>query len=142
MNHLQNIKYVPITPPGAIVDNTAFTTTEVDTRGWRKMRVYVQLGATDIAIAAFKLTHSDSSGSGHEDITGATYAGDLPTATDDNKTFVIEIDLRGKKRYVDLTLTAGDGSTGTYAVAFALLSDPEESPNSAAERGVEQEVYA
>jgi thiamine monophosphate kinase len=129
-------KVVPITNPGAIVDNAAFTTAEIDTLGFRFLTIYVMLGALDIALAAFKATQSDTSGSGHADITGADFAAALPAATDDNKIYAIHINLLGKKRYIDLTLTGGDGSTGTYAVAWAVLSRAEEAPNSAAERGV------
>jgi hypothetical protein len=132
-------KVVAITPPAAIVDNAAFTTTEIDTIGFRHLTIYVLLGALDIAVAAFKATQSDTAGSGHADITGADFSvlpATLPAATDDNKIYAIHIDLLGKKRYIDLTLTGGDGSTGSYACAWAVLSRAEEAPNSATERGV------
>lgn len=135
-------KVVAITNPGAIVDNAAFTTNEIDTIGFRHLTIYVMLGALDIALAAFKATQSDTAGSGHSDISGADFAAALPAATADNNIYAIHIDLLGKKRYIDLTLTGGDGSTGTYLCAWGVLSRGEEAPNSASERGVTAELFA
>lgn len=137
-------KVVAITPPAAIVDNAAFTTTEIDTIGFAQLDIYVMLGALDIALAAFKVTQSDTAGSGHTDIDGADFSSDatLPAATADNNIYAIHIDLRGKKRYVDLVLTGGDGTSGTYACAWAVLSQAEEMPNTAAKRGLAVELFA
>jgi hypothetical protein len=105
------------------------------------------LGATDIAMAALKLQESDASGSGMADITGAVFGtstntdGDtstLPSATDDGLIFAIEVDLRGRKRYLDLTATAGDGDAGTYGVAWCVLTRAKQGPITAAKRGCSQ----
>ena len=121
----QNDKFVSITPPGALYDNTSLTTASIDTTGYEYLRVFVYLGATDIAMTALKVQESDTDGS-YADVTGLVYgtsnsiAGTtsaLPTATDDNKCFVFEIDLRGRKRYLDLVATFGDGTVGGYAAA-------------------------
>lgn len=145
MNHAQQDKFFSITPPAAIVDNASYTTATIDTAGYAYARVFAYLGATDIAMGALKIQESDDSGmSGAADVTGLIYgtsagvAGTtsaLPSATDDNKCFVFEIDLRGRKRYLDLVATAGDGSAGTYLTAFALLSRAADVPVSAADRG-------
>ena len=145
MNSAQHDKFVSITPPAAIVDNASYTTTAVDTKGYAYLRVFAYLGATDIAMTALKLQESDDSGmSGAADITGLVYgtssnvAGStsaLPAATDDNKCFTFEIDLRGRKRYLDLVATFGDGTAGGYAAAFCLLSRASDAPVSASERG-------
>jgi len=124
-------KLVSVTPPAAIVDNAAYTTAEIDTAGYDYCRIVVYIGATDIAVAALQVTESDTSGSGYAAITESVVgtanndtgsASTLPSATDDNKFFVFDIDLRGRKRYLDLNLTAGDGSAGTFAAAYAELS--------------------
>jgi hypothetical protein len=145
MNSLQSVKTVQITPPGAIVDNAAFTTATVDTKGFSKVRILVSLGALDIAIAAMKLRESDDSGmSGAVDVTGTDFSVSpltLPSATDDNKLYSFYVDLRGRKRYLDLTLTGGDGTAGTYATVTADLYGASECPNSATERGNAQEVF-
>ena len=144
MIHAQNVKYVSITPPAAIVDDGSYTTAEVDTIGFDYATVVVYLGASDIAMTALAVTESDSSGSGHGNVTGLVYGtstnvagstSSLPSATDDNKFFLFEIDLRGRKRYLDLTATAGDGSAGTFATMLAILSRAEESPGTAAGAG-------
>lgn len=145
MKHSLNQKFVPITPPGAIVDNAAFTTSAIDTLGFAQLTIVVLFGAMDIAATVLKLQQSDDSGmSGAVDITGANFAvdGTLPGATADNTMYAFHLDLRGKKRYIDLNITGGDGSTGTYATAFAILSRGSECPNSAAERGFAGELFA
>lgn len=143
-------KLVSVTPPAAIVDNAAFTTATVDTLGFRFARFVVYFGAMDIAAAALKVQESDDSGmSGAADITGAVFGtstndagstSSLPSATDDNKFFTVEIDLRGRKRYLDLSLTGGDGSAGTYAAAWCELYRGENTPTTAAQKGVSQNL--
>lgn len=142
MINTQSQKIVSVINPGAIVDNAAFTTIEIDTLNFDYCDIYVQLGALDIAVAAMKVQQSDVSGSGFTDITGADFTGAFPSATDDNKLYGFHINLLGKKRYLKLLLTGGDGSTGTYASGFAILSRPKEHPNTAAERGLAGELFA
>lgn len=141
-------KFVSITPPAAIVDNAAFATGTLDTLGFAYAEIFVYLGALDIAVAALKVTESDDSGmAGETDITGTVFGTDandtgsastLPSATDDNKCYKFEIDLRGRKRYLDLKLTGGDGTAGTFACAFAFLSRGAQVPTTAAEKGIAQ----
>lgn len=136
-------KIVPITNPGAIVDDAAFTTATIDTLGFRFVTIVVLLGALDIAVAAFKLRESDADDmSGAADVDGADFSADgtLPSATDDNKLYAIQVNTAGRKRYLDLTLTGGNGTAGTYATAFAILEDAQEVPDSADERGFAQEL--
>ena len=144
MIHAQRTKLVSITPPAAIKDNGAYTTAELDTLGFDYATIIVYLGATDVPMTALKVQESDVSGSGMADVTGLIYgtsngiggsASVLPSAGDDNKFFVFDIDLRGRKRYLDLGMTAGDGTAGTFAAAFAILSRADETPETAAQRG-------
>lgn len=143
----QNQKLVGMTFPVAIVDNGSWTTVEVDTKGWDYAQIYVMLGATDIAVAAMAVTESDVSGSGHANVTGlvsgtsnniAGSTSTLPSATNDNKIFGFDIDLRYRKRYLDLTLTGGDGTVGAFAVAWCVLSRGEKAPVTAAQRGCQE----
>jgi len=147
----QNTKLVAVTVPDAIVDNASFTTTEVDTKGWDYATYYVMLGATDIAMAALAVTESDTAGSGHTNVSGLVFgtsnntsgtASTLPSATDDGLIFAMEIDLRNRKRYLDLTSTAGNGTLGTYAAAWCVLSRCGTTPDTAAERGCSQVLRA
>jgi len=143
----QNAKWLNLTPPAAIVDNASLTVTEIDTLGFDYCEVIVVLGATDIAMTALAVTESDTSGSGHANVTGLVFgtstnvAGStsvLPTATDDNDIFKFEIDLRGRKRYLDLTATIGNGTAGTYAVVLARLSRKDIGIEGATEAGCNQ----
>jgi hypothetical protein len=141
MNNLQNVKVVNVTPPAAIKDNASFATTTIDTLGFNKVAIYFALGATDIAMTALKVQESDDSGmSAAADITGAVYgatgAPALPTADDDNKVFGFFIDLKGRKRYLDVVATAGDGSTGTFGACTAHLYNPLTTEDNATQRGL------
>jgi hypothetical protein len=145
MHSEQTDKFFSITPPAAIVDNASLTTATIDTLGFNYLRVFVYYGAMDIASTALKIQESDDSGmSGAADVTGLVYgtssdiAGStsaLPSATDDNKCFAFEIELKGRKRYLDLVATMGDGTTGSYVCAFALLSRASDVPVTKTERG-------
>lgn len=146
MNDALNQKVVAVTSPVAIVDNASWTTNEIDTIGFRFCSIYVMLGALDIAIAALKVQESNTSGSGMADITETVFGGTgnpaLPGATADNNIYAIHIDLRGRKRYLDLVLTGGDGAAGSFATAWAVLSRGEQLPASAAARGLTAEAFA
>jgi len=138
-------KFINVTPPAAINDNTAFTTGAVDMQGWRHATFLIILGATDIAVAALKLTESEASDmTGATDVPGADFSvapATLPADTDDNTIFAIHCRSLGKrKRYLDLSFTAGNGTLGTFASVIAVLSDPEIFPVSAADRGLAAEL--
>lgn len=142
----QTEKLVSITPPSAIVNNASYTCSAVDTLGFDYATVYLQLGATDIALTACKLQESDDN-STWSDVTGAVFgtsnntggsASTLPSATDDNKFFAVEVDLRGRKRYLKPVVTVGSGSTGAFAAIWAVLSRAEAQPKTAADRGCSQ----
>lgn len=137
-------KFVMVTAPAAIIDDASLTTTEIDTKGYDYCRVLVVVGATDIALTALSMTESDSAGSGHAAISGLDFDGDtdidgstaaLPSATDDNNCFAFEIDLRGRKRYLDVTATVGNGTAGGFVSVFALLSRGDELLQSVSNRG-------
>src|ERR1041384_5380382 len=108
----QKEKLVAVTPPGALVDNAAFTTAVIDTLGWDYCTIYCIFGAMDIAMAALKVQEDDAlngsnlNSAAHvaglvsgtsTDIAGNASA--LPSATADNTIFAFDIDLRSRKRY-------------------------------------------
>lgn len=139
----QATKFVSVTPPGAIVDNTSWTTAAIDTKGWDYLDIYVYFGATDIAMAALKLQTADAD-TGYADMTGGSFAtspATLPAADADNTCVAWHVNLVGKKRWFDVVATAGDGSLGTYATIFAILSRGEQAPSTAALRGLGQEIF-
>ena len=144
-------KILPITPPGAIVDNASLTCAEVDSLGFDWVDFFIYLGATDVAMAALKLQESDVSGSGFTDVPNANFAtatqvdgvaASLPGATDDNHFFGIRVNKQGRKRFLKLVATGGDGTAGAYITAFAVLSRAKQGISSKAQRGLTQELYA
>lgn len=145
----QDAKYVPVIRPVAIVDNASWTTIEIDTKGWDYLELVFSFGATDIAMAALQITESDTTGTGHvafinyasgTDIDGNALV--LPTADADNDLYAVQIDLRKRKRFIDVTATAGDGTAGTFLAAFGRLSRGEIAPNTSSEFGCDVVVRA
>lgn len=149
LHDLQNVKKINICPPAAIVDNASFTTAIIDTKGYNYLEIVFQLGASDIAMAALKLQESDTLTDADTlenaaDVSGMIYgtstniAGStsaLPSATDDNKLYAFQVPLAGRKRYIDLVATAGNGSLGTYGAATATLHKATNGPRTASECG-------
>jgi len=145
------VKYVSITPPAAIVDNASFTTAEIDTNGFNHMTVVVYLGATDIAMTALTITESDTTGSGHAAVTGLVWGTStnidgstsvLPSATDDNTFQIADIDLRGRKRFIDVTATMGDGTVGGFVTILGILSRASQTPKSISDIGANEVLRA
>jgi hypothetical protein len=127
----QEAKYVVAIAPAAIIDNASATVTVIDTIGSSYAEVMVQLGATDIALTALRLEESDVSGSGYTTVPNANFSGGLdsdggtltlPSSTDDNETMVFKGSLLGRKRYLRLVVTFGDGAAGGFVSAIARLS--------------------
>lgn len=139
MQHLQADKFVGITPPAAIVDAAAFTTAAIDTLGFNELLILVYLGALDIAVAALKLQESEASNmASATDITG-TVGGTsytLPIDTADNTFLAFHVKCGGqRKRYIDLVITGGDGTAGTFMSAVAILTKGTTTPTTDAQRG-------
>jgi hypothetical protein len=140
----QSMKYVNLTPPGALVDNASLTVAELDTQGYDRLQVLLILGATDIACTACELTEADATGTSHAEWDGSDFNGDtevdgttaaLPSATDDDGIFVWDVNLKNRMRFIDATITVGDGTAGGYYTVIAILSRGTESPVGVSERG-------
>lgn len=145
----QNQKYINVTPPAALLDGASAGTVEIDTAGFDYLQYIITLGATDTAMTALAATESDTAGTGHSNITGLEWdaatspniAGDastLPAAADDNKIFVMDINLLGRERFIDLTLTNDSTSNGGFVSVVAILSRLGEKPVTAAQRGAKE----
>ncbi len=141
---IPNTKFVNLPPAAAIVDDASLTIAELDTNGWDYCTIVLTLGATDIGVTACILTESDSAGTGHANITASNFDGQtdmegntavLPSATDDDGIFLWELDLRKRKRYIDGTITIGNGSAGGYYTVHAILSRSKEAPITVSGRG-------
>jgi len=116
------------------VDNAAFAFAELDTLGYDYAVIVISLGNVPANMGGCLLTESDTSGSGHATISGTTIGTDtdidgsattLPTAAaGDGDQIVYFVDLTNgtRKRYIDATITAGNGSgTATECSAIAIL---------------------
>ena len=149
----QNSKIVGvILPSTAPVDAGAFTTVEVDRLGYDYAQFYIYLGGTDIAVTVLNVGHGDTvagastgaiiantnfaSTAGILDIEGSTLV--LPSSTTSDQIYRIDVNLKAKGRYLDLNMTAGNGTTGTQAVAWCVLSRGAQSPITAAKMGCVQ----
>lgn len=132
-------KWLPAIAPTAIKDNASWTSIAIDTQGFSYAELVFQMGATDVDMVALKVQESDSFGSGYADISGADMSvspAQLPQDDEDNGLFGFRVDLRqNRKRYLKLIATAGDGSTGSYGVGIARLSQGEITPHNASTRG-------
>lgn len=148
----QQCKFVPVINAQLLADNVYYAgshqhgsiKTNVDTQGFHSARVVFQLGATDIAVAELSLYESDTTTDGDFVIvTASNYATSpltLPSGTADGTAVAWFVDLRKRKRYLRVNAKNGDGSGGGYAYAFVDLWGAEQVPNSAAERGLAQQV--
>lgn len=111
---LQNIRVANMLP-AVSANGAAFTTTAADSVAVGTKADYatiiVNLGAMASALTVLKLTDSDDN-STYGDVTGFIGGTDftLPTATDDNKFVVFQVDLRKRKRYLKVEATAGVGA--------------------------------
>jgi hypothetical protein len=152
MIHLQDTKFVHALAPVSL--NGAGTTIAIDTLGYDYCTFVVSfglLGAADNTVLkvqeADALTDANTLTSG-ADVTGlvvgtslniagstSTHAGD----TSDGTLHLFEVDLRGRKRYLDLAITTG--AAGLVAV-IAILSRAEQAPQTAAQRGCAQILRA
>jgi hypothetical protein len=131
MIEAQACKYAVAIAPAAIIDNTSATVTAVDARGYSYVELPVQIGATDIAVTVLKLTECDTSGGTYTDITGATFSAGtsadgvalaLPASTDDNQVHAFQVNMVGRKPFLKLVCTFGDGTVGGFVACTARLS--------------------
>jgi len=147
MIHMQDVKVLQSVPPAAIVDDASYAFAEIDTIDFDYATILISLGATDIAMTALKVQESDVSATGLVDVTGLIFgtsngidgvASTLPSAGDDNTVFIFDIDLRNRKRFLDVVATIGDGTAGAFLSALTILSRASNVVNTAAERGAGQ----
>ena len=140
----QESKFVAVILPAAIKDDASFTTVEVDTAGYEFAQFYFLLGATDIGFTVLKMQESASTGTGMTDVTGLVWGtsnnisgstSTLPSATNDDTVFIMDIALQVRQRYLDPVVTIGNGSVGGFMAAWCLLSRAHQLPVTAANRG-------
>jgi len=146
MNH-SDVKWVNLLTDQT-KDNGAFTAVAVDRRGYDYAELALVFQNVPANVAGIKLQDSDDNSS-YGDVTPSVVGtakqitGDdsvLPTAAAGDDTITLfKIDLRNRKRYFKLVVTAGNGSgTATELTAVARLSRAKKSPITAADHGAAQ----
>jgi len=158
MNYLQTVKKgISVSP--ALADNATFTSNVIDTMGADFCSIDVIVGTTDVAMATLKVQESDTKSSdtalsSGADITGLVFGTStlpivdggttsaLPTDAQDNKVFTFDINLQGRKRYLQLIAVAGNGTTGTYLAAVHTLSKLSDGAYNATQRGLAANLIA
>ncbi len=130
-------------------DNGDFANnTYVDTSGFGHLRVRLIVGDTDVAAGAAVgstaegtaplVEECDTVDGSYTAVTGAALA-DSIAYNEDNSIFVIDIDLRKThKRYmrVQAPHSAAGAANGSNLCILATLSEPQESPMTAAAAGL------
>jgi hypothetical protein len=142
-NSLQDLAFFYGVPPidtnGAPVTSTAF-----DTRNGgnsiNKCMCLVGIGniAANISAGSMRVTECETSGGSYTAITGLTFT-DLTAAGSDNKLFGAYWTMGGPRmRFFKFELTGGAGATLVFAVFIG--SNLNQSPNSATERGLTEQL--
>jgi hypothetical protein len=137
-------KTLLVTPPAAAVNNAAVVCASVDRKGFDYAVFTLILGATDANITACKMQESDDN-STWSDVSGLDFSvspATLPRSTDTNHLFAWDVDLRGRKRYLRPAITVASGSTGAFVCVIAELHRAEQTPSTAAGRGLTGNVAA
>jgi len=123
----------------------------VDTAGFGFLEVVFEQAAfaAGVTATALKLDEGDSSTTATTDITGAIAGtstplgaavgagSNLPSTSTNSTLQVFNIDLKGRKRWISLVLTASS-STSDNISAIARLSRGDLAPNTAGEYGANQ----
>lgn len=138
--NLQNVRIAKMLAPISLAGGATATATEVDTAPsgikFEEALVIVSSGLVGAnGVATLKLQHSDTSGSGGVDITGAAWTALLDA--DDGINLACSLDLRKCKRYLTLVIT--NGATNASVMACnAILGRANEAPITATARGVQE----
>lgn len=148
-----HVKRGAITLPAAAVNNAAVGTTVIDTLGSDYIMIDIQIGVTDSNLSNFQVYESDLANmSGGTAVPKTVFGTDLNdagttsilplAASDDNKAYGIFIDLRARKRYLDVQLTSAAGSAGAFITGNYYLFRNEHTPATAVEAGWAQRMIA
>ncbi len=137
----QGQKIVQVVRPGTLTNATA-TSNAIDTLGYNYITFFLVVGTTTGVISVFKVQDCATSGGSYVDVTGASLT-TLPGATDDDKQYAIDLNLRDRSidRYLKVVLTENNTGSGTYGV-YAILSDGDTAPTTATLRGLAAAVAA
>lgn len=142
MLDLQNVKFVPVIPPISVAGGAnATVVTVVDTKGFRAAALMIRagaLGANGVTTLVWQESH-ESNGANAVNITGANHTALVDA--DDNKVLCTFLNnLGNRRRYLVPLITVGSTNACLLA-ADAVLYRAEETPNTAAERGLAEQKF-
>ena len=118
----------------------------IDTKGWDYLQIGIVASTADVVsntINVLKLEEGDTTSSlatfaGAKQDTDFTIATNAYTATTSDNAWAYGIDLRGRKRYLKVSVSP---QTTMVIGAVGILSRGEKAPATAAEAGVLNAVY-
>lgn len=148
MIEAQNTKKVLLLPPQLKDDGDFANNTYVDTMGWGYSEFLFIMGATDVAVGSTAeatkplIEQCDTSGGDYVAITGAEL-GAVIADSKDSKIKQIDVNLQEGtyKRFMRVQAPhAANGTTGANMAIVCILSKPLKMPESAAERGLDEQV--
>lgn len=141
MKHIQNMKTVLAGAP-ASVGTGSITPIEVDARGYNNARFVIAVGASTANFSVCKIQSATTSGGSFTDVSGASIASGV-IDTDDSQVYAIEVDLTDRNigQFLQIVLTE-DGTGSADVSVICVLDEPNESPTTAAERGLASETFA
>lgn len=143
MKHIQNMKTVRAIDPISLTNTTA-TAVEVDATGFSNARFLFHVGATSAGnMTVCKIQSATSSGGSFSDVSGASLASGTITTTSASTLHAIEVDLTdaGIGPFLKVVLT--EDNTGATLISCAcVLSEADNGPSSATERGLTNEAFA
>ena len=161
MIDLQNVKKVIALAPITVADPiTSAGVTSIDTLGYDYAVIDLMIGATNGAVSTLKVLQSDTSLNAADwhnatdvvvdfnanattgvvtDVTGNSLS--YPTNNSDNTIHTIEIDLRGKKRYLAIDVI-GTANSDYGIAAMATLGRAKEALGTATAKGATTLVRA
>lgn len=144
MNFVEMTKSV-VAGKGAVYTSSQTNTLTLDTLGFEYASIDVIYGpaaSTSSVAQTLTLQQSDSASTDYGNVTGftgdlkpAAYAGQ--TVTDTMTTVRLDVDMRGKKRYLRV---ATSPNTDTVIVVAARLSKAEEGPYDTTTKGAKASV--
>ena len=140
MNSGMNVRVAKVLAPISLSGGATATTTEVDTVNvgvkYNQATVYIMSGLVGAnGVSTLKVQEGDTSGGSYTDITGASFTA-LADA-DDNIIVACDIDLRKRKRYLNVVITNG-ATNASVMCAWCELTRAEETPSSKTQRGVQE----
>lgn len=142
MLDLQSCKFVNVVPPISVAGGaTATVVTVVDTKGFRAAALRINaglLGANGVTVAVWQESH-EANGANAVNITGANHT--ALAGTDDSAIVCTFLNnLGNRRRYLKPLITIGS-TDACLLSADAILYRAEETPSTAAERGLLEQKF-